>query len=56
MLHSPNAMKILVRAWRWVGFVYSGFKTMYAAATKKIIMKLGEVETCPRTETGQSDK
>ena len=35
MLHSPNAMKILVRAWRWVGFAYSGFKTMYAAATDR---------------------
>jgi hypothetical protein len=57
MLHRPSAMKILVRAWRWVGFVYSGFKTTYAAATgKNMLSSQVQVETWPRTKTGQSDE
>lgn len=56
MLHSPSAINILVRAWRWVGFLYSGFKTMYAAATKIIIIMSSVVKTWPHTKTSQSDE
>jgi len=55
MLDRPSAIKTLARAWRWVGFAYSGFKTMYAAAMRKI-MTASVIETCPRTKTEQSDE
>ena len=51
----PSARKTLARAWRWVGFAYSGFKTMDAAAIKKI-MTSSVVENSPRTKTGESDE
>ena len=55
MRDRPSVRKTLARAWRWVGFEYSGFKTMYDAAMKKI-MASSVVETSPRTKTRESDE